>query len=278
VGPLYDEVPDDVAGLVGKLTARSEAHVLRLAMIYAVADRSTRIRLAHLDAALSVWAYCERTVAWIWGAATGNRDADKILARLRDAERAGLSRTAIRDLFSHSKNSGAIDDALAVLIAQGLAVTETVQAGARTAQWWWATEFASTGTQGTEGTQEARNGPAPVLPGPFGPLRPTGSENDEMVRAFRRRVRGDRGAMIQQRPEGGQHMSTIPSEHPLDVTPELLTIAEAAVFLRIWASMVRKLTAEGRLPCVQIGARTLYRREDLTSYVAALAGRRRPRR
>jgi hypothetical protein len=42
-------------------------------------------------------------------------------------------------------------------------------------------------------------------------------------------------------------MSTIPSEHPLDVTPELLTIAEAALFLRIWASMVRKAHSRGAL-------------------------------
>ena len=73
-------------------------------------------------------------------------------------------------------------------------------------------------------------------------------------------------------------MSTIPSEHPVDVTPELLNIAEAALFLRLSGSMVRRLTAEGKLPCVQIGRRTLYRREDLSGYVAALAARRRPRR
>jgi excisionase family DNA binding protein len=59
-------------------------------------------------------------------------------------------------------------------------------------------------------------------------------------------------------------------------TPELLTISEAALVLRISASMVRKITADGRLPCVQIGARTLYRRSDLVAFVDALAAPRRP--
>ena len=150
---FYNEVPDDVAGLVGKLTARSEAHVLRLSMIYAVADRSTKIRLDHLEAALAVWAYCERSVAWIWGEALGNRAADRICAHLRAAGRAGLSRTAVRDLFSHSKQSGAVEDALALLVSRQLALSSTVTAGARSAQWWWATEFSPNGTEGTEGTE-----------------------------------------------------------------------------------------------------------------------------
>jgi excisionase family DNA binding protein len=71
-------------------------------------------------------------------------------------------------------------------------------------------------------------------------------------------------------------MSTI--EAPTPEAPDLLTIPEAALYLRISASMVRRITAEGRLACVQIGTRTLYRREDLAAYVAALAAPRRRRR
>jgi excisionase family DNA binding protein len=57
--------------------------------------------------------------------------------------------------------------------------------------------------------------------------------------------------------------------------PELLTIGEAADYLRMSPSWVRKATADGRLPVVQLGARVVYRRVDLAEYVQRLAGPRR---
>jgi hypothetical protein len=63
---FYAAVPDDVHGIAGALAARAEAHVLRFAIIYAVAERSSEITFAHLDAALAVWDYCERSIAWAW--------------------------------------------------------------------------------------------------------------------------------------------------------------------------------------------------------------------
>src|SRR5262249_39384567 len=47
-GPLSDGKP----GLAGALLARAEAHVMRLAMIYALLDRSPAIQAPHLMAAM----------------------------------------------------------------------------------------------------------------------------------------------------------------------------------------------------------------------------------
>ncbi len=57
-GPLSEGKP----GLVGAMTARAEAQVMRLACIYALMDRSAVVHVAHLRAALAVWEYAEQSV------------------------------------------------------------------------------------------------------------------------------------------------------------------------------------------------------------------------
>src|SRR5262249_24929699 len=62
-GPLSEGRP----GLAGALLGRAEAHVMRLAMIYALLDRSAVIRAPHLMAGLAVWDYAERSVYFVFG-------------------------------------------------------------------------------------------------------------------------------------------------------------------------------------------------------------------
>jgi len=169
---FYNSVPDDVLGLVGALTARSEAHVTRLALIYAVADRSELIELAHLEAALAVWDYCQRTVAWVWQGRIGNPDADRILDSLRGAGHTGLSRTSIRNLFSGDKTVAAIDEALALLTDRELAASRMISTGGRPAQWWWATEHFARPTGGTDPEKRVKS---PSGPNDFDPFAPDSS-------------------------------------------------------------------------------------------------------
>jgi hypothetical protein len=51
------------------LVARAEAHVLRLALTYALTETATRIEPRHLAAALAVWDLHERTVLSLWAQA-----------------------------------------------------------------------------------------------------------------------------------------------------------------------------------------------------------------
>jgi hypothetical protein len=112
---VYSELTnEDIPGLFGALTARAEAHVLRFSMIYALLDRSTEVRPEHIQAALAVWEYCEGSVRYLFGDATGDPLADAILQALRENP-SGLTRTEISNFLGRHKNAEAIDRALALL-------------------------------------------------------------------------------------------------------------------------------------------------------------------
>ena len=65
-------------GVTGALTARAEAHTMRLALIYALLDGAISIKVEHLDAALAVWDYAARSAEWAFGDATGVPLAERI--------------------------------------------------------------------------------------------------------------------------------------------------------------------------------------------------------
>jgi hypothetical protein len=76
---IYGELSEGKPGLAGALLARGEAHVMRLAMLYALLDRSLVISPPHLLAALALWEFCERSVYYLFGDALGDPLADEIL-------------------------------------------------------------------------------------------------------------------------------------------------------------------------------------------------------
>jgi hypothetical protein len=88
-------------GLAGALTARAEAQVARLALVYALLDRSRVVEVDHLAAAEALWGYAERSVRYVFGDSTGNRDADyirRLLAEIGPAGKEELRReTGIRE-------------------------------------------------------------------------------------------------------------------------------------------------------------------------------------
>ncbi len=71
-------------GLLGAMTARAEAQVVRLALVYALLDRSSVIDGVHLRAARALWDYAERSVASVFGTSTGDRHADALRKQLAD--------------------------------------------------------------------------------------------------------------------------------------------------------------------------------------------------
>ncbi len=114
----YSELSKGGTGLLGAATARSEAHCVRLALIYALLDRSEAIGLGHLEAALAFWKYAADSARWIFGESFGDPTADDIWALARERT-GGVSRTEVRDLFSRNKKSREIDRALTVLVESG---------------------------------------------------------------------------------------------------------------------------------------------------------------
>jgi hypothetical protein len=127
-------------GLLGAMTSRAEAHVLRLSMLYALADSSAAIRRPHLEAALALWDYAARSCAFIFGASLGDPTADELLRALRAAPD-GMTRNDLRQHFQRNKSAAEIGRALGVLTRQGLARSSTEKADGpgRPAERWYAT-------------------------------------------------------------------------------------------------------------------------------------------
>jgi hypothetical protein len=119
---VYTRLTGDRFGLFGSMTARAEAQVMRLSVLYAMLDMSNEVKVEHLKAALAVWDYCERSAKYIFGTALGNRTADTLLAELRQVPEVGLSRTEmLHSVFNKNKTASEIADALRLLHDNGLA-------------------------------------------------------------------------------------------------------------------------------------------------------------
>jgi hypothetical protein len=133
---VYEELREGKLGLGGALLARGEAHVRRLAAIYALLDLSAVVQRVHLEAALALWGDVEAPVAYIFGDDTDDPLADDILRSLRAAP-AGLTRTEINNLLGRHTNSTAIGKALALLQQHRLAHCRQDSTGGRPSERWF---------------------------------------------------------------------------------------------------------------------------------------------
>ena len=133
---VYGNLSAGRPGLLGSVTARAEAQVVRLALIYALLDVQPQIDRPHLEAALEVWRYCELSATLIFGQSLGDPVADEILSALKQSP-TGLSCTTIRDLFSRHQSADRIGTALATLLNKGLARCEVLGTGGRPSETWY---------------------------------------------------------------------------------------------------------------------------------------------
>jgi hypothetical protein len=134
---VYGELSEGRPGLAGALLARGEAHVMRLALLYALLDRSDVIGAAHLMAALALWDYAERSVRYVFGDGLGDPVADDLLRLLRSCP-GGLTRNDLRDYFGRHQPSERIGQALGLLLRHRLARFEQQETGGRPAERWFA--------------------------------------------------------------------------------------------------------------------------------------------
>lgn len=133
----YAQLSQPQPGLAGAMSARAEAHVVRLALIYALIDGANTINLAHLNAALAVWDYARRSATWALGDTTADPIGEQLHAALT-ATPDGLTRTQIRDLFHRNQPAVTIDAALAALVHTHRAHRRRVTTGGRPADIWTA--------------------------------------------------------------------------------------------------------------------------------------------
>jgi len=115
-------------GLLGAMSARAEAQLVRLALVYALLDRSPVIDVVHLDAARALWTYAEQSVRQVFGNSTGDRGADTLREMLADGPIDWS--TARRD--GGFRSGADLDAAVALLTSLGIAeVVKVREAGKR---------------------------------------------------------------------------------------------------------------------------------------------------
>jgi|AGTN01.2.fsa_nt_gi hypothetical protein len=121
---IYPRITEDQPGALGAITARAEAHVMRLALVYALLDESCllepgaalTIKEGHLQSSLAFWKYCQDSASYIFGGYDTNRDTSKILAALRDGDK---TKAELNELFSGHLKSDQLSAILDELLEQG---------------------------------------------------------------------------------------------------------------------------------------------------------------
>jgi hypothetical protein len=124
-GRIYEELSEEIEGVVGAVISRSEAQVIRLSLIFALLDCSDHIRVEHLKAARAVWQYCEDSARIIFGGVL--KVHQRILDFLKDGPK------TIRELqdvlFKKNRKIGEINADLGTLSAIGRIYTKKDEAG-----------------------------------------------------------------------------------------------------------------------------------------------------
>jgi hypothetical protein len=91
------------------------------------------IRAEHLQAAVAVWRYSMASARVIFGYATGNGLADKLLRAIRERPR---TTTELYRVLSNHGTKASIQSALQLLVSGGLVSPEMVKTGGRPGKTW----------------------------------------------------------------------------------------------------------------------------------------------
>jgi hypothetical protein len=92
----------------------------------------------HLNAALALWNYAQRSATWALQRTTGNPLAHQIHAALTHQLPDGLTRTQLRDLLHRNPTTHQLDHALAALANDGKITSSRVLTAGRPAELWTA--------------------------------------------------------------------------------------------------------------------------------------------
>jgi hypothetical protein len=133
-GDLWDTLyevmaDDDGGGMAGALTARADAHTLRLSVAYALTDASSTIEVPHLEAAWALWNYASASVRHVFGDTSGDPIRDQLVAAI--AERGEMSHAEQHDLFRRHVSRDTLLRVRASLISEGVLGERSIATGGR---------------------------------------------------------------------------------------------------------------------------------------------------
>lgn len=115
---IYKSVSIDEVGRAAHFTARGEAHLLRMALIFALLECRGSIQQKDLESAYKLWRYCDGSVRHIFCSAEGiegDPDAQKILDELK--KQGEMTQTQMHALFSRKKAKEELNSLLSQLEA-----------------------------------------------------------------------------------------------------------------------------------------------------------------
>ena len=120
-------------------TDRARPYVLRLSMLYALADCSTTIKVEHLKASLAVWEYCKQSARLLFGQPSQTEaKPEPLWLRVLNTitQRPGISRSELLRAF-RSVSAEELDALLVCLEAKKLANRNMVRHGGRPLEQWY---------------------------------------------------------------------------------------------------------------------------------------------
>lgn len=126
---IYPELSADHDGLVGAVINRAEAQVLRLAMVYALIDRSNNINNLHINKCITMYEYCKQSAQYIFHGFEADPVSDRIMKRVRDLGE--MEWMDLYALFSNNLSKQGIDTAVNDLLRKGKLAVETLKTGDR---------------------------------------------------------------------------------------------------------------------------------------------------
>lgn len=114
---LRRDMPD---GPVASILARAAPQVLRLSLVYALADCSDVVDEQHLTAALAIWRYAEATAHWMFGREIDNGEINALIAYVAAGGTNGRTRTQISsEHYKRNRSAADITAALGELMKDG---------------------------------------------------------------------------------------------------------------------------------------------------------------
>jgi len=123
----YDGLTEDRPGIAGAITARAEAQVVRLSMIYALCDGKSFIDATHVEAALAMWKYARASAEYIFREDSSGHKLDCRIRELLAGAPAGMSLTDIHKATGNNRKGREIRDSIQRLVDFGSVRSETVK-------------------------------------------------------------------------------------------------------------------------------------------------------
>jgi hypothetical protein len=131
----YHEVSQDEQGILGAITSRSEAYVMRVSLLFCLLDCTPQIEQRHIEAACHLVEFCNKSAQFIFttpAECEAGTDADKLLNALAEKS---LNQTAISKLFSGHKKRPELMTLLNELQSMNKIKKLPQLAGSKTVMW-----------------------------------------------------------------------------------------------------------------------------------------------